>query len=660
MQWKCLHLGLALLALGGGASSAAPALANPKIAALCGGDPALAVMSSDLLRLRQEALAGADALSAARLAMPQSLRDDQIQVIIGVTDIDKAVLEAVRQAGLTLVSTHSVGGWNAVVARCDNPRQLDSIAHLPETRAIRSEPLCRTWSGSVADQADISIRADLARSTYSVSGAGVRVGVLSDTIHRIRGGTLSAPPEFLTGSADQTLGDLPTPIRVVDPGLAAGATDEGNAMAQIIHDLAPGADISFASATADYASFESNITALWTDPVAPADVLVDDVLWYSEPMYQNGFIAVAANAAVAAGVPYFSAAGNSADDAQERPFTDVNPGTDDTTIPPSGVDLHDFGAAAGFSSDTHLTLSIPANGVVTVALHWDEPYGGGLADGPGSQADLDLYLTSNTALPLVDTDSTPGSFGGADNVIVKGDNTQGSVGSPFGDAAEEMQWRNTTGSTQMVHVVVDHLRGRKTVTLHTFVSLSAGSIIDSAYLGDRTIYGHAAAENVMAVGAVFYAEIDAGGGFFPPNGVINSEAFTSLGGDLPFWFPDTGTPRYSTPMTHFKPEIAAPDGADNTFFGSEVGDGGGPNFFGTSAAAPHAAAVAALMLERAGDLAISLPPSDLYTALRNSAVDADAVGTDFLSGDGLIDALDAVTLVGNLVPTSVSHWALYN
>ena len=57
--------------------------------------------------------------------------------------------------------------------------------------------------------------------------------------------------------------------------------------------------------------------------------------------------------------------------------------------------------------------------------------------------------------------------------------------------------------------------------------------------------------------------------------------------------------RLPTPEVRLQPGVAAADGANNSFFGGDdVGDlDTMPNFYGTSAAAPHAAAVAALVLE---------------------------------------------------------------
>jgi hypothetical protein len=78
-------------------------------------------------------------------------------------------------------------------------------------------------------------------------------------------------------------------------------------------------------------------------------------------------------------------------------------------------------------------------------------------------------------------------------------------------------------------------------------------------------------------------------------------------------------------------EPKTPDGADTTFFGGSDPDGTGfPNFFGTSAAAPHAAGVAALMKH----LVVTLTPDATYAALKVTAIDmtrAPAVSTPALT-----------------------------
>ncbi len=88
------------------------------------------------------------------------------------------------------------------------------------------------------------------------------------------------------------------------------------------------------------------------------------------------------------------------------------------------------------------------------------------------------------------------------------------------------------------------------------------------------------------------------------------------------------------PQIRLKPEIAAPDGTNTTLFGIGVEPDGFPNFFGTSPAAPHAAAVAGSMLQAAP----TMTPATVYILLGSSAVDMGSVGIDVDSGFGLIQA----------------------
>ena len=129
------------------------------------------------------------------------------------------------------------------------------------------------------------------------------------------------------------------------------------------------------------------------------------------------------------------------------------------------------------------------------------------------------------------------------------------------------------------------------------------------------------------------------------------ETYSALGGD-PILFDKTGTAQAS--VTRQKPNIAGPDGGDNTFLGFVIGAGGSgqcsasgkfPGFFGTSAATPHVAASAALLLQ----LNSALTPAALYTALENSAASAANYagsdgppvvppGTNYAGGYGFIQA----------------------
>jgi subtilisin family serine protease len=79
-----------------------------------------------------------------------------------------------------------------------------------------------------------------------------------------------------------------------------------------------------------------------------------------------------------------------------------------------------------------------------------------------------------------------------------------------------------------------------------------------------------------------------------------------------------------------------------------------PSFFGTSAAAPHAAAVAALLLQARG----TATAAQIYTALRSTTLDMGSAGFDFDTGYGFLQADAALTQLAAAVPGSGSTGTL--
>ena len=142
----------------------------------------------------------------------------------------------------------------------------------------------------------------LDESGLSVNGSGIRVGVLSDSFNDLGG-----------AAADEADGALPPAADIdVIKDLASGGTDEGRAMMQIIHDIAPGADLAFYTAFDSEQDFANGILAL---AAAGCKVIVDDVSYFDEPFFQNGVVAQAIQTVEAEGVTYVTAAGN---DAEQR------------------------------------------------------------------------------------------------------------------------------------------------------------------------------------------------------------------------------------------------------------------------------------------------------------------------------------------------------
>jgi hypothetical protein len=602
-----------------------------KFDVLAEGRQELRKVSSNLLRARLAEHAGVPLVTSARESMPYAVRGDLLEVIIAATALSDDLRQAVRAAALDVVSEYEDYGLHHITVRCSSTLQLEPLSQRDDVRGITEISDARTSVGSVTSQGDASLEADSARSTFSVNGNGITVGVISDSIMDVILGTLTG--DQLTGSTSQASGDLPASITVLDAG-PGGGTDEGSAMAELIYDLAPGSSISFASGSTGYTEYATNITALKDDG---ADIIVDDLVWFTEPIYQDGPIALAAQDVVDAGVAYFSAAGNEAGRAIVGPYVDSNAAVNDVASPPSGNDFHNFGGG-----DTTLSLTVNSGATLNALLFWDQPYGGNFAQGPGSAVDLDLYLVSNPlVLPLT-----------APNIIATSNNFEGTLSAPSGDSYEWIQWTNTSQFNLILHLVIDRdvdagVYAPQRMSLRIY--RGGVGITDTQFLNGDFIVSHAAAEGVVAVAAMDYREIDSNGALDGLPG-LNVEWFSSMGGQVPILFDEDGIALAQTELRS-KPEITCVDGTNTTFFGTDTTDLPGkpgdadtfPNFFGTSAAAPHAAAVAALMLE----LRRSMTPEEITATLKATALDAEQPGYDFLAGAGLVLAPAAASVAND-------------
>ena len=202
------------------------------------------------------------------------------------------------RAGVPERKLTTVAGWSDV-------KRVDAAADYPQRplrRAAReqgrsapraSTRRCRRRTRSPASPPRATARTPPTPPARRerVTGVGTKLCALSDGVASL--------------AASQAAGELPA-VDVL-PGQAGGG-DEGTAMLQIMHDLAPGAELGFATAFTSAASFADNIRKLRFD--ADCDVIVDDILYYNEAAFQDGPIAQAVNAVTADGALYFSSAGN--------------------------------------------------------------------------------------------------------------------------------------------------------------------------------------------------------------------------------------------------------------------------------------------------------------------------------------------------------------
>ena len=463
-----------------------------------------------------------------------------------------------------------------------------------------------TNAGLVTSQGDRAMRADMARATLGVTGAGVTVGVLSDSFN-CRGGAV----------ADVTTGDL-SPVTVLqeEPGCGSG-TDEGRAMLQIVHDVAPGADLAFATAFAGLASFAANIQALAN---AGARVIVDDVIYLTEPMFQDGVIAQAVDSVVAQGVAHFSSAGNNARQSYDDAFAAggvFSAGAFGASF--RGGIAHDFGGG-----DVFQRITVPSGTRFRLVLQWDSPFFS--AGGTGTPNDVDVYILNAAATQVLAAAAT-------DNIA-------------SGDPVELMSFANPGTTAVDVNIMIVTRAGPNPGRIKYVLFGGNRVVIHQFATNSGTIYGHANAQGAIAVGAAFYGQTPEFG-VNPP--IL--EPFSS-GGTTPILFNMAGTRLGTADPRANKPQIVAPDGGDTTFFFSDTDGNGFPNFFGTSAAAPHAAAVAALMFQAVP----TLTPAQVLTTLQNTARDMSSAGFDNDSGFGLIQAdaaLMALSSVSGITPNPI-------
>ncbi|WP_409186121.1 S8 family serine peptidase [Amycolatopsis sp. VS8301801F10] len=523
-----------------------------------------------------------------------------------------AIAQAVRAAGGTVQSTSANGSVRAQLPL----NAVDKIAARGDVRQVQPATQAMTWNEpdaqrrQLAKQAVAAVQvsegdkthgADTARTQYGVNGAGVKVCVLSDGVNSLK--------------KSQDAGELPA-VDVL-PG-QAGSGDEGTAMLEIVHDLAPGAALGFATAFTSESSFADNIRALRT--TGKCTVIVDDVAYFDESPFQDTQVAQAVNDVTAAGALYFSSAGNSGN------LTDGTSGYYEGDFRSSGTRLpgvtgtpHDFDPGSGVQTTDPLS---PGSLGRPVTLFWSDPWG-------RSANDYDLFLLNASG-----------------SVVASSANAQDGSQNPY-----ESLTVPTSGSGYRLAVVkysgadrffaLNVIRGR-------FVA--SGSLKGFSTAGVTS--GHSAAAAAFSVAAApaataFGRPLETGDPANPAGpypGLFTSaskwERFTSDGQRHLFYNADgteltPGNVSSTGGATRAKPDITAADGVATSVTGFQP-------FFGTSAAAPHAAAIAALLLSGKP----SATPAEVRTALVSSAIDLGAPGFDAVTGKGVIMAGPALSALG--------------
>ena len=316
-------------------------------------------------------------------------------------------------------------------------------------------------------------------------------------------------------------------------------------MMQIIHDIAPGADLAFYTAFDSEQDFANGILAL---AAAGCKVIVDDVSYFDEPFFQNGVVAQAIQTVEAEGVTYVTAAGNDARMRYQAAWTPI-------VRHLRRIRAHATRRASAAAWSRPLR-SIPKDRL-HVALIWS----GTKPTAPPPR--IWRFLFSNNG----------SLFGTATQIRTASRPIRGWI------------WTSHAGTYQIAHRESVRPQSRPDQGDHRRRRLPG--TISGANVG--TVYGHAMTPGAITAGAVSAADT-------PAFGVnpADSESFSSSGAGTELLFANNGTP-LSSPDDLSPVAVSGVDDIDTTV--SDLSD-----FYGTSAASASLAGVAALILSANPDL----------------------------------------------------------
>ena len=493
-----------------------------------------------------------------------------VQVYIFLENTDDDTLQQLRDLGADIEITNS--DWNVVQAWIPTTA-LGEIAALDVVKEITPPDYGETEAGRITTEGDGIHRANLIRNFGGIFGRGVKVGVISDGVDARR--------------TSQASNDLPDSIEV-DPN-TPGRDDEGTALLEIVHDLAPNAELAFSG---PHTSLEMARSILWLANEAfdgeGADIIVDDLSFYFEPYFEDGLIARAAADAVAGGAVFVSSAGNNTDRHYSGQYVD------------GGGGFHDFDDDP---NKTDISLRIEPNS--RIVLQWNDQFG-------SSGNDYDLFICPPGLKPV--------------KFNLQNDVCKGSTKKQDGDDNP----LEIVFAPARVFPIADiyirkHSGDPRRLKLFTF----RGTVLEHGVIEGGSI-GHDTLHEVLSVGAI------------PASDPGNDEPqFYSDRGPVEIYFP--------TRETRNKPDVMGIDGVLITGaggFGREIEGSTFRRFYGTSAAAPHVAGIAALVMEAqrkaTADATKKTVADSVFQTIRNTAIDLGEAGRDDTFGYGRADSFAAL------------------
>jgi PKD repeat protein len=319
---------------------------------------------------------------------------------------------------------------------------LRGLASLPEVRSVRTVLPPITAAGSVDTEGDALLRAEDLRNTTGYNGTGVKIGVISDGVDHLDDAVLT--------------GDLPPDVEVLSNTLGG---DEGTAMLEIIHDIAPGASLFFHDCGGDVISFDEAFLALAD---AGCTIICDDIVYLDEPYFDESTAAPLGGVRLLAAegdVLLVSSAGNFGLSHYQGEYRDAG----------NRYHTHDFGGSVLLPFD--VSPASPA----FVVLQWDDPWA-------TSANDYDLYVWDST-----------GSLVGMSTIVQEGN------GTPI----EVVSFTNPDPFIATYYGGVTLVGGSpRLLEIYTFY----GAVSPDYNTPSDSIFGHPAYTGVVTVGAIDFQD----------------------------------------------------------------------------------------------------------------------------------------------------------
>lgn len=390
---------------------------------------------------------------------------------------------------------------------------------------------------------------------------------------------------------------------------------EGTAMMEILHDIAPDAQI-FAAVPQTDSEYIASIEWLKNKGV---DLIVSDIggnltfmhaVGSSPYQGQSTLSKTITNTVLSDQIPFILSVSNDA------------LGHYENTMNPDALHLHQFNAAVSNVQ----SVTIPRGGEVYIELSWNEQFGQAVNN-------YDLYALTNAPSQLV---SAPTTY----TVVSSGVNIQSasSPGDPY-----EIAYVFNNGADAAIQIAVQKAPGAQNLPFEIFIRGATGVsdfIYDNSNASGSTGLPEDATASLglITVGAAHY----------------NDSAGTH---DWP-QFITTYSGQGTTNDGRTKPDIIGPDGVTTSigFIDSNFSP-----FIGTSAASPHVAGVVALMI----DAATGINPAEIHYTLADTAKFMDnsygtypnnSVGYGFLNANDAVS--EAVLNVGTISQNTISLGAL--